>query len=180
MSRPASPLPLAARMGDIEPFHVVELLTRARALEAAGFDVVHMEVGEPDFGTPAAVVEAASRYIAAGAVPYTPSLGLPELREKISAFYRERLKADVPAERIVVTSGASGALLLALGVLAGPGDEVLLADPGYPCNRHFVRLPPCRWARRPTTSRHRCICSDTGRHAPAPCWWRRRRTPPAR
>jgi aspartate/methionine/tyrosine aminotransferase len=140
MSRPASPLPLAARMGDIEPFHVVELLTRARALEAAGFDVVHMEVGEPDFGTPAAVVEAASRYIAAGAVPYTPSLGLPELREKISAFYRERLKADVPAERIVVTSGASGALLLALGVLAGPGDEVLLADPGYPCNRHFVRL----------------------------------------
>lgn len=132
--------PLAARMADIAPFHVVELLTRARALEAAGHDVIHMEVGEPDFGTPASVVDAASRYIASGSIPYTATLGVMELRQQVSAFYRERYGADVPAERIVITNGASGALLLALGALVGPGDEVLLTDPGYPCNRHFVRF----------------------------------------
>jgi aspartate/methionine/tyrosine aminotransferase len=130
----------AARMADIGPFHVMELLARAQALEAQGRDVVHMEVGEPDFPTPAPVIEAAQRFIAGGQVFYTNALGLPALREAISRFYAERHGVAVPAERIVVTSGASGALLLALGALIDPGDEVLLADPGYPCNRHFVRM----------------------------------------
>lgn len=129
----------APRVDDIAPFHVMELLARAKELEAAGRDIVHMEVGEPDFPTPAPIVAAAQAHLAGGRVFYTPALGLPELREAISAFYRTRYGVDVPASRIVVTAGASGALLLALACLATPGSEWLLTDPGYPCNRHFVR-----------------------------------------
>jgi len=117
----------------------MELLARAKELEAAGRDIAHMEVGEPDFPTPAPIVTAAQAHLAGGRVFYTPALGLPELREAISAFYRTRYDVDVPAARIVVTAGASGALLLALACLAAPGSEWLLTDPGYPCNRHFVR-----------------------------------------
>jgi aspartate/methionine/tyrosine aminotransferase len=130
----------AARMRDIAPFHVVEVLTRARALEAQGRDIVHMEVGEPDFPTPPAVIDAAVAFVRRGEVFYTPSLGIPALREAIAGFYRSRYRLDVAPERIVVTAGASGALLLALGVLVDPGDDILLTDPGYPCNRHFVRV----------------------------------------
>lgn len=133
-------LPAAApRLADIAPFHVVELLTRAKALEAEGRDVIHMEVGEPDFPTPAPIVDAATRYLQSGKVHYTPSLGIPELREAIAGFYRSRHGVDVPASRIVVTAGASGALMLALACLVRPGSRWLLTDPGYPCNRHFVR-----------------------------------------
>lgn len=129
----------AARMGEIAPFHVMELLRRASELERSGCDVIHMEVGEPDFPTPEPVLEAAQRFLAAGRVAYTPALGLPALREAISAFYAERLGADVAPERIVITAGASGALVLALGITTDPGDEWLLPDPSYPCNRHLVR-----------------------------------------
>ena len=133
-------LPAAApRLADIAPFHVVELLTRAKALEAEGRDVIHMEVGEPDFPTPPAIVDAAARYLQSGKVHYTPSLGIPELREAIARFYQARYGIDVPASRIVVTAGASGALMLALACLVRPGSRWLLTDPGYPCNRHFVR-----------------------------------------
>ena len=129
----------ASRLADIAPFHVMELLTRAKQLEAAGRDIVHMEVGEPDFPTPATIVEAAQRAIAGGRMFYTPALGLPELREAISRFYAGRYQVAVPASRIVVTAGASGALTLALACLVEPGSEWLLTDPGYPCNRHFIR-----------------------------------------
>lgn len=129
----------AARMADIAPFHVMELLTRARALEAQGRTIIHMEVGEPDFPTPAPMLDAAVRYLSRGDVHYTAALGIPELREAIARFYESRYGVQVDPGRVVVTAGASGALLLALGVLVDPGDEVLLADPGYPCNRHFVR-----------------------------------------
>lgn len=131
---------IARRMADIEPFHVMDLLARARALEAQGRDIVHMEIGEPDFVTPAPIREAAKRALDAGHTHYTPSLGLPALREAISAFYRSDYGVDVSPERIIVTPGASGALLLTMGVLVDPGDQVLMADPGYPCNRHFTRL----------------------------------------
>ena len=127
-------------MADIQPFHVMDLLARARALEAQGRDIVHMEIGEPDFVTPVPIREAAKRALDAGRTHYTPALGLPALREAISAFYRRDHGVEVPAERIVITPGASGALLLTLGVLVDPGDRVLMADPGYPCNRHFTRL----------------------------------------
>lgn len=126
-------------MAGIEPFHVMELMAKAQALEAQGRDIVHMEVGEPDFPTPQPIIEAAQRFIATGDVHYTHALGLPKLREAIARFYQDRYRVEVEPERIIVTAGASGALLLALGVLINPGDEVLLADPGYPCNRHFIR-----------------------------------------
>ncbi len=129
----------APRVNDIAPFHVMELLTRAKALEAEGRDIIHMEVGEPDFPTPAPVIAAAQAHLATGYVFYTPALGLPELREAIAGFYQARYGINIPASRIVVTAGASGALLLALACLATPGKEWLLTDPGYPCNRHFVR-----------------------------------------
>jgi aspartate/methionine/tyrosine aminotransferase len=133
-------MPVARRMAEIEPFYVMELLGRARELEAAGRSIIHMEIGEPDFSTPQPVIKAAQQALAEGKTHYTPALGLPALREAIAEFYQHRYGVDVPARRIVITPGASGALLLALGVLLDRDSEVLMADPGYPCNRHFVRF----------------------------------------
>lgn len=127
-------------MQDIAPFHVMDLLARARALEAEGRDIVHMEVGEPDFPTPEPIVAAGMNALQAGHTKYTPAVGLAALREAIAGFYAERYGVDVAPGRIVVTPGASGALLLTLGVLLNPGDQILMADPGYPCNRHFARV----------------------------------------
>ena len=129
----------AHRLADIAPFHVMELMARAKELEASGRDIIHMEVGEPDFPTPEPIVAAAQAYIATGHVRYTAALGLPELRAAIAGFYATRYGVSVPASRIVVTAGASGGLLLAMSCLTEPGSEWLLTDPGYPCNRHFVR-----------------------------------------
>lgn len=135
---------VAARMADIAPFHVMDILARARALEAQGRDIIHLEIGEPDFATPNPIVEAGVAALRAGHTHYTSALGLPALREAIAGFYATRWQATVDPTRVVVTPGASGALLLALGLLAGPGDEVLMADPGYPCNRHFARFCEAR------------------------------------
>lgn len=129
----------ARRMADIEPFHVMELLARARQLEAQGRDIIHMEVGEPDFATPQPVIDAAQRFIATGKVHYTPAAGLPELREAIARHYHDGFGIDVAPERIIVTPGASGALTLILAASTNPGDGWLLPDPGYPCNRYLVR-----------------------------------------
>lgn len=129
----------AARLAEIEPFHVVELLTRARQLETEGRNIIHMEVGEPDFPTPAPIANAAVNAINCGKTLYTQALGLPELRAAISDFYRQRYGVTVPASRIAITNGASGALNMAFACLADPGSEWLLADPGYPCNRHILR-----------------------------------------
>jgi len=131
---------IARRMADIEPFHVMALLARARELEACGRDIVHLEIGEPDFPTPGPVVRAGIEALERGELFYTPALGLPALREAISAYYRSRYGADVAPSRILVTTGSSAALLLACAALVDPGDEVLLADPGYPANRQFVRV----------------------------------------
>ncbi|MCW9057598.1 MAG: pyridoxal phosphate-dependent aminotransferase [Gammaproteobacteria bacterium] len=130
----------ARRMAHIQPFHVMALLARARALEAQGHDIVHMEIGEPDFPTPAPIVAAGQRALAAGLTQYTPALGLPELRAAISDFYREQHGVVVDPGRIVVTPGASGALHLVLALLVDRDQQVLLTDPGYPCNRNFVHL----------------------------------------
>ena len=129
---------LARRMEEIESFHVMAILARARALEAQGRSIVHMEIGEPDFPAVTAIVEAGIAALRAGHTQYTPALGLPALRVAIAANYPEAARPD-PA-RVVVTPGSSGALALVFGALISPGDEVLMADPGYPCNRHFVRL----------------------------------------
>jgi aspartate/methionine/tyrosine aminotransferase len=134
------PRPLAQRMSGIEPFHVMVLLARAKALEAEGRSIIHMEIGEPDFPTPRPVCEAGIRALEKGDMFYTPALGLPALRERIARFYATRYGVAVSAERIAITSGSSAALLLALSVLVDPDTQVLVTDPGYPANRHFVRL----------------------------------------
>ena len=127
-------------MSDIQHFHVMALLARARELEAQGRSIIHMEIGEPDFPTPQPVIAAGIRALQQGNIHYTPALGLPQLREAIAAFYLERYGLRISPTRIIVTPGASGALLLALGTLINPGEKVLMSDPGYPCNRHLVRL----------------------------------------
>ena len=132
--------PIAARMQNISPFYVMDLLAKAKQLEAQGHDVIHLEVGEPDFATPEAINIAAIKAIESGKTKYTAASGLPELRQKISDYYRQKLNASVDAKNIIITPGASGALQLALSVLLNSNQSVLMADPGYPCNRHFVQL----------------------------------------
>ncbi|MCW8825242.1 MAG: pyridoxal phosphate-dependent aminotransferase [Gammaproteobacteria bacterium] len=146
------PLNFAERMGEIAPFRVMELLARAKKLEAEGRSIIHMEVGEPDFSTPEPIIAAAQAALTEGKTHYTPATGLPELRQAISDFYRQRYGEEVSPEQIVITSGASAALLLALGIILDPGSEVVMADPGYPCNRHFVRFIEGKARTIPVTS----------------------------
>lgn len=116
------------------------ILARAKAMQAAGRDIIHLEVGEPDFPTPEPIVEAGIRALRAGRTHYTPALGLPELRQAIADYYLQRHGVAIQPGRVAVTPGASGALLLVMAALFNPGEQILLADPGYPCNRHFARL----------------------------------------
>nr|VFK21822.1 MAG: Aspartate/methionine/tyrosine aminotransferase [Candidatus Kentron sp. LPFa] len=127
-------------MADIAPFHVMDILGRARELKARGRKIIHMEIGEPDFPTPEPITEAGIQALRAGHTGYTATLGLPELKEAIAGFYRQRYGVDVPARRIAITPGASSALQVALATLIEPGDEVVVADPEYPCNRNMIRL----------------------------------------
>ena len=127
------------RAAEIEPFEVMDVLSRAHALEATGRKVVHMEIGEPDFTAPQAVVEAGVRALRDGLTAYTATLGLPALREAIAGHYASRFSAKVSPSRIAITSGASGGLLTLAALYVDAGDEVLVPDPGYPGYRHFVR-----------------------------------------
>ncbi len=130
---------LAQRLDEIAPFHVMEVIKRAAELEKAGRSTIYMCIGEPDFPPPQPVLDAASRALADGAaMRYTAALGLAELREAISGHYRSAFGVEVPAERIVVTAGASAALLLACAALVERDAEILMPDPSYPCNRHFI------------------------------------------
>jgi aspartate/methionine/tyrosine aminotransferase len=131
---------IAARMRDIAPFRVMQILARARALEAQGRSVVHMEIGEPDFVSPEPVNRASTAALAAGHTHYTPAAGLPQLRAAIAGYYHDRFGVEVDPTRVLVTPGASGALQLVLGALVERGDQVLVTDPGYPCNRHMISL----------------------------------------
>lgn len=130
----------AARIANIQPFHVMQLLAQARELEAQGREVIHLEVGEPDFATPRPVVEAGQRALQQGKTGYTPALGLPELRQAVGRWYGSHFGIDIPARRIVITPGSSTGLQMLMSALVDPGDRVLLPDPGYPCNRNFVYL----------------------------------------
>ena len=133
---------VSSRAERIEPFYVMEVAKAAAALarEVAHTDrpMIYLNIGEPDFTAPPLVQEAAVRAVRAGATQYTQATGLEALRESISGWYRKRFDVDVPARRIVITAGASAALQLACLALIEAGDEVLLPDPSYPCNRHFV------------------------------------------
>lgn len=128
----------ASRVDAIQPFYVMELAKEAQALERAGRDIIHMGIGEPDFTAPEPVIEAASAALRQGVTQYTNALGLATLRDAISGHYRDVFGLSIDPARIVVTAGASAALLLACTALVERGDEVLMPDPCYPCNRHFV------------------------------------------
>jgi len=131
---------LAARVAEIAPFHVMEVQTAARALEAQGRDIVHLEIGEPDFPTPEPVLEAARRALADGRIYYTSALGLPALRTAIARHYADHYGVAIAPERVIVTAGSSAALLLVMALIVNRDERILLADPGYPCTRHFVRV----------------------------------------
>lgn len=136
-----SEISLGVRAQKVSPFKVMEILERARGHEAAGRDIVHMEIGEPDFPTPPAIVTAAQHHLAQGyPLGYTPAGGLPALREAIARDYGERYGRAPDPRRIFVTPGASGALSLVLGLMVDLGHEVLIADPGYPCYPNFILL----------------------------------------
>ena len=116
----------------------MELLARANELASLGHNVIHLEVGEPDFDTPAPILAAGVRAILEGKTKYTDARGTPELRQAISSFYKISLGIEVKTERIFVTAGASGGLLMLSALLLNPGENLLMPDPGYPCNRHFL------------------------------------------
>lgn len=134
----APPLRLAARTAKIAPFEVMELIGRAARLREQGKPVIQLDIGEPDFPPPPAVLDALGRISREGAIRYTPATGIRPLREAISRDYAQRHGLEISPDRIIVTAGASAALLLACAALVDPGSRVLLTDPSYPCNRHFV------------------------------------------
>lgn len=144
-----SELRLSRVSAEIRPFRVMEILEKARALEAHGRDIIHLEIGEPDFPTPPRLLESASSQLRASALGYTPSAGLPALREKIAEHYQIRHGLSIDPRRVFLTPGASGALSLVLALLVDPGDEFLLADPGYPCYPNFLALAGGRARRIP-------------------------------
>jgi len=125
---------------DITSFLVMDILERAHVLEAKGKRVIHLEIGEPDFGPPPPVAEAAVRAIRDGATHYTHSLGLLPLREAICSDYLEKYGVTICPEQIVVTSGTSPAMLLTFAALLGNGEAVCLTDPHYACYPNFLRL----------------------------------------
>lgn len=129
---------LATRVGQISPFQVMEVLARAKQLQLQGEDVIHLEVGEPDFVAVEAVANAGMEAIQQGKTGYTSATGLPELKRAISDDYLSRYQVTVSPGRIIVTPGASGALLLMASLMVDSGEEVVMPDPCYPCNRHFL------------------------------------------
>jgi len=137
---PDSKLKVARRAEAICPFHVMDVMAQAKQLEAQGYDIIHLEVGEPDFRTPQPIIDAGIAALKAGKTQYTAALGLAELRQAIGNWYQQTYQVMISPERIVITPGASGALLLLMGALLEQGGNILLADPGYPCNRHFARF----------------------------------------
>lgn len=129
---------LSERAQAIEPFHVMRILAEARQLEAQGKSIIHMEIGEPDFPSPEPVITAGKQALNDKLTHYTSANGLPALRKTIAAQYN--LAPELNADRVLVTPGSSGALQLVMALLLNSGDGIMLADPGYPCNRHIASL----------------------------------------
>lgn len=132
-------LKFSDRANAITPFYAMAFSEKASALEAKGHHVVRLNIGEPDFGAPGPVVQAMQDVMEKAELPYTSALGLPALREAIAGFYLQRHGVAVNPDNVVVTAGASAALLLVSAALVNHGDKVMLADPAYPCNRQFIR-----------------------------------------
>lgn len=132
------------RLDRIRPFLVMDVLERANIMERAGEDIIHFEIGEPDFETPIKIREAAIRALDRGETHYTHSLGIYPLREAVSRWYRKRYRVDVDPEQVIITMGTSPGLLLVLSVLVSTGDEVILSNPGYACYESFIRYLQAR------------------------------------
>ncbi len=130
----------AERARNIPPFIVMDVLERAQALERAGRNIIHLEVGEPDFSTPECICEAAGKAIREGCTHYTHSLGLIELREEICSHYLEKYGVGLSPDQIVITSGTSPALFMIFAALLETGDEIILSDPHYPCYPNFANF----------------------------------------
>lgn len=146
---------LSSRAQHVEPFYAMEFGARAGQLAAAGHRVIRLSLGEPDFGAPPTVRAAMAQTMDGRPLPYTPALGLPQLRESIAEFYRQRHDVAIDPGRILVTSGASSALLAVLAATVEPGSEVVMADPSYPCNRAMVETFGGRVVSVPTTASSR-------------------------
>lgn len=131
--------PFAKRLDDIQPFRVMKLLGRAQELAEQGHDVIHMEVGEPNFPTPEPIIKAGIEALKNGKTRYTSARGIPDLISAIAQHYAEHYHLSIDPERIFVTSGGSGALTLVSALLLNHGEGLLMTDPGYPCNRHFIK-----------------------------------------
>lgn len=133
-------IPISRRAKNISPFLAMEVMEKAKGMEAAGRDIIYLCLGEPDFPTPKAVVDATRQALDDGATSYTHSLGLVELRAEIVKHYRERYSVRIEPEQILVSSGTSPLMLLLFSLLLEEGDELILPDPGYSCYPNFVRF----------------------------------------
>lgn len=146
---------ISQRAQAVAPFYAMEFGKQAAALEAQGHHVVKLSIGEPDFGAPPAVLNAMREAMDGRPMTYTAALGLPALRQAIAQFYEDQHDVEVDPGRVVVTAGASAALVLATAALVDPGDEVLIGDPSYPCNRQIVESFGARVTLVPTTAETR-------------------------
>ena len=132
--------PLSNRSNKLSPFHVMDILAQAKALSLQGKTIYHMEVGEPDFPTAECIVDAGIDALKQSKTHYTPALGLPELRNTVAEYYDRKFSLNINPDRIIITPGASGAIQLVIACLLDAGENILLADPGYPCNRNIAQV----------------------------------------
>ena len=131
---------ISKRAKNLSPFHVMDILAQAKLLEKQGKTICHLEIGEPDFSTAEVIIDSGIKALKEAKTHYTPALGLPELRHAVAEYYERKFSLNINPARIIITPGASGALQLALSSLLDAGDNVLLADPGYPCNRNIAQV----------------------------------------
>ncbi len=131
---------ISKRAQNLSPFYVMDILARAKKLAAQGRSIYHLEIGEPDFSTADSIVNAGIEALKQQQTQYTPALGLTQLREAVAEYYQRKFSVSISPQRVVITPGASGALQLALACLLDAGENVLLADPGYPCNRNIAQI----------------------------------------
>lgn len=131
---------VSKRADKLNPFHVMDILAQAKQLSQQGKMIYHMEVGEPDFATAESIVNAGIEALKQNRTHYTPALGIPELRHAVAEYYQRKFSVEINPQRIIVTPGASGAIQLAFSCLLDVGDNVLISDPGYPCNRNIAQV----------------------------------------
>lgn len=132
--------PLSRRSNTLSPFYVMDILAQAKALSRQGKEIFHLEIGEPDFATADCIVDAGIKALQSLKTHYTPALGLPELRHAVADYYDRKFAVKINPHRVIITPGASGAIQLAISSLLDAGENILLADPGYPCNRNIAQI----------------------------------------